>query len=101
VILDRQGNLYIQPLGVTFGRSATVVSGALMMGWVNQRCTPTNKVLNEVLSDESVGAAAGFWGGVEFTGNRFGSTTRLGFMSPQVGGSWGYTSHIGNLGFAY
>ncbi len=98
VILDRQGHLYLQLLGLNLGKSATVVSVAGTVGWISQRCEPDEDKLNAVLSDQSIGVGGGFIGGIEFTGNQSGSTTQVGIMSPQIGGSWGSTSNLGDLG---
>jgi hypothetical protein len=90
-----------QGLGLNAGKSATVISFALTTGWINQPCKPDEKKLNDVLSDQSIGGGGGFIGGIEFTGNQFGSTTQVGLMSPQIGGNWGYSSKVANLGFSY
>ena len=69
MILDRNGNLYVQGLGFNLGKSSTLISGALTAGWINQRCEPSQKKLTDVLSDQSIGFGGGYYGGVEFTGN--------------------------------
>jgi hypothetical protein len=101
VILDRKGNLYLQPLGFNGGKSFTFVSGAITAGWINQRCEPSERELGNVLNDQSIGGGGGFIGGVEFTANKSGSTTQVGAMSPQIGGSWGHTTKVGNLGIGW
>jgi RHS repeat-associated protein len=91
VIVDRHGRIYLQPLGFNLGKSFPAgASAAVTFGWINQRCEPTQKRLNDVLSDQSIGVGGGFFGGGEFTGNRNGSTTQIGVLTPQIGGSWGY-----------
>jgi len=99
IIIDRNGNVYLQGLGFNFGKSATFVSGSLTAGWINQRCEPSQKRLSDVLSDQSVGVGGGYYGGMEFTGNQSGTTTQIGlFLPPQIGGNWGYSSKRGNIG---
>jgi predicted acyl esterase len=71
---------------------ATFVSCSLMAGWINQDGKPSEEKIVNVLSDQSVNAAAGYVGGVAFSANQSGSTTQLGGMTPQAGGSWGYTA---------
>ncbi len=93
VTIDRNGQIYLQPLGFNLGKGLPAgFSVALTAGWINQRCEPDEKKLRDVLSDQSAGLGGGYIGGLEFTGNQSGSTTQIGLMSPQVGGSWGYSS---------
>jgi RHS repeat-associated protein len=95
LIIDRHGQLYWQPLGLNIGRSwPSGLSGALTVGWINQRCEPDEKKLRDVISDQSIGAGGGYIGGVEFSGNQSGSTTQIGLMFPQIGGSWGYAAPL-------
>ena len=86
------GRIYVQPFGFNLGKSFPAgASVALTAGWINQRCEPDRKKLNDVLIDQSLGAGGGYYGGIEFTGNKSGSTTQIGLMSPQVGANWGYS----------
>jgi uncharacterized protein RhaS with RHS repeats len=99
VIVDRHGRIYVQPIGLGFGKSFPAgVSAAVGFGWVNQRCEPDQKTLNDILSDQSVGVGGGFFLGGEVTGNQSGSTTQIGVYTPQIGGSWGYTAPFKDTG---
>jgi hypothetical protein len=101
LIIDRNGNIYIQPIGSNLGKSATVVSYAGTIGWLDQPCRPTDQQLNDVISDQSIGIGGGFVIGVEETANSAGSTKQIGAMSPQIGGSWGWAKQVGHIPIAW
>lgn len=96
--LDRYGNIYYQPLGYGIGKSATILSCSLTAGWINQDGRPSEKKIGDVLSDQSINGGGGYGVGVSFSGNRAGSTTQIGGMTPQVGASWGYAAKGPNVG---
>ncbi len=51
ITLDRYGNLYWAPLGVSGGKSLTGVSGSLTTGWLNECEKPSEERLKGFLSD--------------------------------------------------
>ena len=99
--LDRYGNIYYQPLGYSFGKSATLVSCGLTAGWLNQDGKPSEGRIGDVLSDQSVNAGGGYGVGVAFSGNKAGSTTQIGGMTPQIGASWGFATKGPNIGVGW
>ena len=117
--IDRYGNWYWSPLGLGFGKSATFVSGSLTGNWLDKCCppsaggatdvaaasskAPTPQQLNSFLTRHGYSAAAGFWGGVtkSYTPGS-GFATGVGFVSPQIGGSYNYSFQgRGNTGLRW
>jgi len=98
VTLDRYGNLYWAPLGATIGKSATFVSGSLTVGWLNECGKPSEERIENFLSGHSINITAGYWGGggITWVPGR-GTATQVGFVTPQIGGSYHYSWQKGKL----
>jgi RHS repeat-associated protein len=88
VVVDKNLDVYLTLLGGNVGKSLTVVSGSLTLGWA--RLTP-GATLSDFLSAGSVSPGLGYWGGVGRTWNDSGSAWQFGLVSPQGGVSAGYS----------
>jgi len=92
ITLDRYGNWYWSLLGGGAGKSLTGVSGSLTVNWMNQRCKPTEPQLHDMLTSHGFNVSGGFWGGLsESYTPGTGTATGIGFVSPQIGGSYNYS----------
>jgi hypothetical protein len=89
--IDRNGHGYFG-LGPGVGKSATGVSGSVLANWLNQKCKPNAGQLRNFLTRSSFSGTAGFWGGLQeqWTPGS-GTATGIGFVSPQIGGSYTYS----------
>ena len=95
--VDRNGNLY-WGVGPTVGKSATIVAGSLVGGWLNRKHVPTQKELCDFLTKSNVGVGGGFYGGLNETWTPgSGTSTEIGAFTPQVGGTYHYTWQKGSL----
>lgn len=102
ISVDRYGDVFWSPLGAGVGKSATVVSGSLTANWLNQSCKPSQSQLSDFLSANGFNATAGYWGGIsESYTPGSGTATGVGFVTPQVGASYNYSFHGGNIGFGW
>lgn len=99
--IDRYGNWYWSLLGVGAGKSLSLVSGSLTADWMNQRCKPSPGRLHDMLTTHGISFTGGFWGGVnESYTPGTGWATGVGFVSPQIGGSYNYSFQgPGSTGF--
>ncbi len=90
--IDRYGHTYWSPLGLGVGRSATMVSGSLTGNWLDKCHKPTQKELDDFLTQHGFSGSAGFWGGANqnYTPGS-GWSTGVGFVSPQIGASYNYS----------
>ena len=94
--VDRYGNTYFG-FGGNVGKSATVVSGSFVGGWLLQGTTPSPDQLSNFITSWSANVSGGYWGGGGLTWGNVGSfglndfALELGFYTPQVGGSLTYT----------
>jgi len=99
--LDRYGNVYFGP-GGTVGKAATIVSGSLTAGWLNECGKPDSQRLNDFLTTHSFNAGAGYWGGAGVTWTPgVGTATEVGIVTPQGGVSYHYSWQVGNAGFSW
>lgn len=96
--IDRYGNVYWSPIGAGVGKSATIVSGSLTANWMNQLNTPTESTMNNMLTTNGFNGTAGFIGGISqsYTPGT-GTSTGIGFVSPQAGASYNYSWKVGKL----
>jgi hypothetical protein len=100
--IDRYGDWYYSPLGIGAGKSATIVSGSLTVNWMDQLTTPSQSLLNNMLSTNGFNASAGYIGGVsESYTPGAGYSTGVGLFSPQAGASYNYSFHGGNVGWQW
>jgi RHS repeat-associated protein len=99
--IDRYGNWYLSYKGAGIGKSTlTHISGSVTVNWLNQTAKPSEMQLNNFLSGHGFNFSAGYWFGVSEScspGN--GRATGLGFVTPQIGASYNYSSRgDGNTG---
>ncbi len=93
--LDRYGNLYWAPVGVTLGKSATKVSGSLTAGYLDCSGKPSSDSLKAFMTGHGFNVGAGYWGGVGLTwvpGR--GQAYEFGLVSPQGGVSYHYSKYL-------
>lgn len=77
----------------------TFVSGSAAFGWLNQKAAPTEAQLRSFLTGHGFNASAGFWGGgaINYSPGTGTTATSLGLFTPQVGGGYTYSWHVGDL----
>ena len=92
VTLDRYGTLHFSPLGVTFGKSATLVSGNVTANWLNQSGTPSQAQLNNFLTNSGFNGGIGYGIGTcsSWTPGS-GTSVGVGLFLPQSGASYNFT----------
>jgi RHS repeat-associated protein len=96
VTVDRYGSTYIG-VGPSVGKSATVLSGSGIGGWVLQAEKPTPGQLESFITAWSVNVGGGFVGGGAVNWGNVGSTqlsdfsVEAGVYSPQAGASVTYS----------
>lgn len=91
---DGRGNIYWAPIGVTLGKSATVVSGSITFGWIRgcpQGHGPSSAREIDMLSGHGFNGALGYILGIGFSGNDSGTAWEFGLFSPQAGVAWHYS----------
>jgi hypothetical protein len=97
--VDRYGDLFWSPIGISAGKSLTVVSVSLTAGWMDQGVMPSQTALQNFLSGHGFSFTGGYWGGANVSwspGN--GLAPGIGAVSPQVGGGYNFSfsgPHIG------
>ncbi|HVZ97848.1 MAG TPA: RHS repeat-associated core domain-containing protein [Chitinophagaceae bacterium] len=92
--LDRYGNFYFSPIGVSVGKTAMFdVATSLTANWLTQNNTPSEAELNNFLTGNSISAGGGFGGGIQGTYSPSASqgSTGFGLFTPQAGFNWNYT----------
>ena len=96
--VDRHMDVSWSILGGGVGKSATMVSGSVQAGWLNQTTIPSQKQTTSFITGNGVNFTAGYIGGGGETwspGNGF--ATQIGIVSPQIGVSYNY-SFLGRTG---
>jgi len=84
--IDRHGG------GACLGKSAAYISRSITENWMNQSCEPSKDQLNNFLSGNAYNFTAGVWGSIsESWSPGVGSSTGLGFISPQIVISYNYS----------
>jgi len=96
--VDENGNFYLG-LGPSVGKTLTFVSGSAAFGWLNQKANPTEDDLRGFLTGHGLDAGGGFWGGgaITYSPSTGSSATNLGLFTPQAGGGYTYSWHVGDL----
>jgi RHS repeat-associated protein len=96
--VDENGNFYLG-LGPSVGKTLTFVSGSAAFGWLNQKANPTEDDLRSFLTGHGLDAGGGFWGGgaITYSPSTGSSATNLGIFTPQAGGGYTYSWHVGDL----
>ena len=99
VIVDRYGRVYLAA-GGGFGKSATVVSGGVTGGWLDQEAKPDPGLLYKFCSGFSANGSLAFWGsaGETWGGPGAGFGTEVGALTPQAGGSATWSWKISDKG---
>ena len=89
VTLDRYGNVYMSPIGLTAGRSTLGASGSLMAGTSDQGGQPSEEALEAALSNPlTLSGGGGIGPGINCSwGPGTGWSTELGATTPQAGGT--------------
>jgi hypothetical protein len=94
--IDRHGQIFVSPFGVTVGKSATIGSASLTANYMLQSKVPTADETYGFLSGHGISAGAGYWGGVNFSNSPANSGTNyalgFGLYTPQAGVSYNYTT---------
>ncbi len=98
VTADENGDVYVG-VGPSVGKTLTFVSGSVAIGWLNQKAAPTEEQLRSFFTGHGFNASAGFWGGgaINYSPETETTATSLGLFTPQVGGGYTYSWHIGDL----
>ena len=96
ISIDRYAQVYISPIGLSFGKSAfDYFSASLTTNWMSQSTMPTANETYDFLSGHGISSGGGFVGGVNWGVSPFNSGTKnaigFGFYTPQIGTSYNYT----------
>lgn len=98
---DRYGNIYASPLGVSFGKSAFLVSASAEVGYVLQNRTPTPRQLRSFLTGDAYNAGFGYGlaESVTYSPNADGSkwAMQFGIATPQIGVSYNPAFRVGSV----
>lgn len=93
--LDRHGQIYLSPIGVSVGKSATIASASLTANYLLQSNKPTANETYNFLSGHGISIGGGYIGGVNWTISPTNSATNnalgFGLYIPQIGASYNYT----------
>ncbi len=100
--IDRHGEIFWSPLGISVGKSATVFAFSVTANWLNQRAKPSREQLHDFLTAHGVNATLGYWAGVSesWTPGR-GTATGIGFVTPQAGVSYNYSWFLYDTGWSW
>jgi RHS repeat-associated protein len=97
VTIDQNANVYLGG-GGSIGKSATLVAGSFVFGWLDGSGPLSSSKLTAFVSGQTTNSSAGFGGGIGRTdspGN--GRATEVGFFTPQWGASTSYSWRLFNL----
>jgi hypothetical protein len=95
--LDRYGQLYYSAAGMQVGKSPLLVGASLTGAWMVQDSAPSATQLMGAIPGSTLNVSGGFGGGATFSVGPDGNAgwnqfVGIGFMTPQIGGGYSYTS---------
>jgi RHS repeat-associated protein len=95
ITIDRYGQIFLSPIGVSVGKSAFSGSASLTANWIAQSKKPSATETYNFLSGHGISIGGGYIGGVNWSISPTNSGTKnafgLGLYTPQVGASYNYT----------
>jgi len=93
--IDRHLQIYLSPLGASFGKSIFSPSFSFTANWMLQSKTPTAAQTYNFLSGHGASVAGGYWFGLNLGISPANKDTKtsfgFGLVSPQIGVSYNYT----------
>jgi hypothetical protein len=95
ISIDRHGQIYASPIGVSIGKSALLGSASLTANYMLQNNSPSHNETYNFLSGHGVSTGGGFIIGGNYSISPVNSGTKnsigFGLYTPQVGVSYNYT----------
>ena len=96
ITIDCNGNVY-GGVGMSLGKSATVFTGSIIVGWISTAERPEENELRNFCEGNSNNVSGGFFFGFGRTYSNGMEGVEFGFFAPQLGGSTLDSTSLGSV----